>query len=160
MERGAERQRGDDREAQEDPVERQWGEAEVLALVAAWDEIGTQHVAENRVTFELISERLRRLSVVRTWRECQAKSRSLGLPNRKPDAAGPNYSPGVEGWEEGKGLRRRSCPSSAPVQMQEGKYQSDTNNWTTKGFIFKKKHVRWTSFSFFWWQIGDETKFF
>ncbi|XP_011472067.2 multifunctional protein ADE2 [Oryzias latipes] len=120
MERGAERQRGDDREAQEDPVERQWGEAEVLALVAAWDEIGTQHVAENRVTFELISERLRRLSVVRTWRECQAKSRSLGLPNRKPDAAGPNYSPGVEGWEEGKGLRRRSCPSSAPVQMQEG----------------------------------------
>lgn len=147
MERGAERQRVDDREAQEEKgsVERQWGEEEVLALVAAWDEVGSQHVAENRATFELISERLRRLSVVRSWRECRAKSRSLGLPSRKPDAT-PNYSPEeegmlVEGWEEGRGHQRRSGPSSAPIPMHEGKYESGTN-YSRRDFYLNVKRTR------------------
>ncbi|XP_072246035.1 bifunctional phosphoribosylaminoimidazole carboxylase/phosphoribosylaminoimidazole succinocarboxamide synthetase isoform X2 [Leuresthes tenuis] len=130
MERGAERQRGDDREVVDEKgsVERQWGEAEVLALISVWDEIGAQHVAESRVTFELISERLRRLSVVRSWRECQAKSRSLGLQSRKPDAAAgtsANYGPGVdgrpvEGWEEDVGNHRGIYPSSIPIPLHEG----------------------------------------
>ncbi|KAG8003450.1 Multifunctional protein ADE2 [Nibea albiflora] len=128
MERGAERQRGGDREVVEEKgsVERQWGEAEVLALMTVWDEVGAQHVAESRTTFELISERLRRLSVARSWWECQAKCRSLGLQSRKPDAAAANYSPGVdarpeEGWEEeveDVGNQRGIYPSS--VTMQEG----------------------------------------
>eukprot|EP00064_Thunnus_orientalis_P020280 superscaffoldBa00005493_g20414 len=132
MERGAERQRGGDREVVEEKgsVERQWGEAEVLALMSVWDEVGAQHVAESRTTFELISERLRRLSVVRSWWECQAKCRSLGLKSRKPEAAGPsaNYSPGVdgrpvEGWEEeveDVGNQRGIYPSSVTISMQEG----------------------------------------
>ncbi|XP_070764934.1 zinc finger protein with KRAB and SCAN domains 2-like [Enoplosus armatus] len=133
MERGAERQRGGDREVAEEKgsVERQWGEAEVLALMSVWDEVGAQHVAESRTTFELISERLRRLSVVRSWWECQAKCRSLGLQSRKPDAAaGPSadYSPGVdggpvEGWEEeveDVGNQRGIYPSSVTIPMQEG----------------------------------------
>ncbi|XP_045899429.1 multifunctional protein ADE2 isoform X1 [Micropterus dolomieu] len=133
MERGAERQRGGDREVVEGKgsVERQWGEAEVLALMSVWDEVGAQHVAESRTTFELISERLRRLSVVRSWWECQAKCRSLGLQSRKPDAAAgtsANYSPGmdgrpVEGWEEeveDVGNQRGIYPSSVTIPMQEG----------------------------------------
>ncbi|XP_069555318.1 bifunctional phosphoribosylaminoimidazole carboxylase/phosphoribosylaminoimidazole succinocarboxamide synthetase isoform X1 [Brachyistius frenatus] len=134
MERGAERQRGGDREVVEDKgsVERQWGEAEVLSLVSVWDEVGAQHVAESRGTFELISERLRRLSVVRSWRECQAKCRSLGLQSRKPDAAAgssANYSPGAEGrpaegWEEeveDVGNQRGLYSPSLTIPMQEGK---------------------------------------
>ncbi|XP_023248966.1 uncharacterized protein LOC111644350 isoform X2 [Seriola lalandi dorsalis] len=136
MEKGAERQRGGDMEVVEEKgsVERQWGEAEVLALVSVWDEVGAQHVAESRATFELISERLRRLSVVRSWWECQAKSRSLGLQSRKPDAAAAaagasaDYSPGVdgrpvEGWEEEVeevGNQRGVYPSSVTIPMQEG----------------------------------------
>ncbi|XP_071343010.1 bifunctional phosphoribosylaminoimidazole carboxylase/phosphoribosylaminoimidazole succinocarboxamide synthetase isoform X2 [Trachinotus anak] len=133
MEKGAERQRGGDMEVVEEKgsVERQWGEAEVLALMSVWDEVGAQHVAESRATFELISERLRRLSVVRSWWECQAKCRSLGLQGRKPDAAAgtsANYSPGVdgrpvEGWEEeveDVGNQRGVYPSSVTIPMQEG----------------------------------------
>lgn len=137
MERGAERQRGGDREVVEEKgsVERQWGEAEVLALVSVWDEVGAQHVAESRATFELISERLRRLSVVRSWWECQAKCRSLGLQqSRKCDAAAgtsANYSPGVdgrpeEGWEEeveDVGNQRGTHPCSVTIPMQEGKWR-------------------------------------
>ncbi|XP_041790846.1 multifunctional protein ADE2 isoform X2 [Chelmon rostratus] len=132
MERGAERQRGGDREVVEEKgsVERQWVEGEVLALMSVWDELGAQHVAENRTTFELISERLRRLSVVRSWWECQAKCRSLGLQSRKSGAAAgtsANYSPGVdgrpeEGWEEeveDVGNQRGIYPSSVTMPMQE-----------------------------------------
>ncbi|KAM4739272.1 bifunctional phosphoribosylaminoimidazole carboxylase/phosphoribosylaminoimidazole succinocarboxamide synthetase isoform 1-T1 [Anableps anableps] len=102
MERGAERQRGEDGELVEEKgsMERPWGEAEVLALVSVWDEVGAQHGAESRGTFELISERLRRLSVVRSWRECQAKSRSLGLQSRRADAAAgtsASFAPGLDG---------------------------------------------------------------
>lgn len=139
MERGAERQRGGDREVVEEKgsLERLWGEAEVLALMSVWDEVGAQHVAESRTTFELISERLRRLSVVRSWWECQAKCRSLGLKSRKPEAAGTsaNYSPGVdgrpvEGWEEeveDVGNQRGIYPSSVTIPMQEGKCRFNPN---------------------------------
>ncbi|XP_074492188.1 bifunctional phosphoribosylaminoimidazole carboxylase/phosphoribosylaminoimidazole succinocarboxamide synthetase isoform X1 [Sebastes fasciatus] len=128
MERGAERQRGGDREVAEGRGSA-WGEAEVLALMSAWDEVGAQHVADSRATFELISERLRRLSVVRGWWECQAKCRSLGLQSRKPDSAAANYSPGVDGrpvesWEEeveDVGNQRGIYPSSVTVPVQEGK---------------------------------------
>lgn len=123
-------------------VERQWGEAEVLALLSVWDEVGAQHVAESRTTFELISECLRRLSVVRSWWECQAKCRSLGLQSRKPDAAAAaagtsaNYSPGVdgrpvEGWEEeveDVGNQRGIYPSSVTIPMQEGKCRINPNS--------------------------------
>ncbi|TKS74989.1 Multifunctional protein ADE2 [Collichthys lucidus] len=134
MESGAERQRGGDREVvvlveENGSMERHWGEAEVLALRTVWDEVGAQHVAESRATFELISERLRRLSVARSWWECQAKCRSLGLQSRKPDnaaTAAANYSPGVdarpeEGSEEeveDEGNQGGIYPSS--VTMQEG----------------------------------------
>ncbi|XP_063747319.1 multifunctional protein ADE2 isoform X3 [Eleginops maclovinus] len=134
MERGAERQRGGDREVAEEKgsVERQWGETEVLALMSVWDEVGAQHVAESRATFELISERLRRLSVVRSWWECQAKCRSLGLQSRKPDAAAgtsANYSPGVDArpedsWEEeveDVGNQRGIYHPSVTIPIQEGK---------------------------------------
>ncbi|KAK5869919.1 hypothetical protein PBY51_024596 [Eleginops maclovinus] len=137
MERGAERQRGGDREVAEEKgsVERQWGETEVLALMSVWDEVGAQHVAESRATFELISERLRRLSVVRSWWECQAKCRSLGLQSRKPDAAAgtsANYSPGVDArpedsWEEeveDVGNQRGIYHPSVTIPIQEGINQS------------------------------------
>ena len=162
MERGAERQRGDDREAVEEksPVERQWGEAEVLALISVWDEIGAQHVAENRATFELISERLRRLSFVRGWRECQAKSRSLGLQSRKPDAAAgtsANYSSGVdarpvEGWDEDVGNQRGIYPSSGPIPMHEGKcgfhthYGTDNNSTQLLTHKIINRNISSTSF--------------
>lgn len=55
----------------EGSVERQWGEVQVLSLLSVWDQGGHQHVVENRSTFEGISERLRRLSVVRSWKESQ-----------------------------------------------------------------------------------------
>lgn len=134
MERGAERQRGGDREVIEEKgsVQRQWGEADVLALMSVWDDVGAQHRPESRTTYELISERLRRLSVVRSWRDCQAKCRSLGLQSRKPDAAGApaNYSPGldgrmVEGWEEeveDVGNQRGIFSSSVTIPIQEGKW--------------------------------------
>ncbi|MED6277811.1 hypothetical protein CHARACLAT_017287 [Characodon lateralis] len=120
MERGAERQRGEDREVVEEKgsKERPWGEAEVLALVSVWDEVGTQHGAESRGTFELISERLRRLSVVRSWRECQAKSRSLGLQSRRADAAAgtsASYGPGLDGRPA-----EAIYLSSVSVSMNEG----------------------------------------
>lgn len=147
MERGAERQRGGDREVVEGKgsVERLWGEAEVLALISVWDDVGAQHRAESRTTFELISERLRRLSVVRSWRDCQAKCRSLGLPRRKPDAAGAsaNYSPGVdgrmvEGWEEVEdvGNQKGIYPSSVTIQMQEGKCRLNPNSSADDHNIF------------------------
>lgn len=121
-------------------AERQWGEDEALALLSVWDEVGAEHVAESRATFELISERLRRLSVVRSWWECQAKCRSLGLQqSRKRDAAAAaaaaagggasaSYNTGVEGgpkdvWQE----EAREEPShtaihgSVTVPGQEGK---------------------------------------
>ncbi|XP_029905156.1 bifunctional phosphoribosylaminoimidazole carboxylase/phosphoribosylaminoimidazole succinocarboxamide synthetase isoform X2 [Myripristis murdjan] len=137
MERRAERQRGGDKEVVEvsAAVERQWGEADVLALMSVWEEVGAQHIGESRSTFELISERLRRLSVVRSWRECQAKCRSLGLQSRKTEAAGTsNYSQGVEshvtsngrpveGWEEEEeeGANERGIySSSVTIPMQEG----------------------------------------
>ncbi|KAM9384780.1 zinc finger and SCAN domain-containing protein 29-like [Pholidichthys leucotaenia] len=128
MERGAETQRGGDREVKEEkgPVERQWGEAEMLALISVWDEVGAQHVAESRTTYEVISERLRRLSVVRGWKECQAKCRSMGLQGRKLDAGtSANYSPGVDGrlvggWdEEVEDNQRGIYSSSVTVPMQE-----------------------------------------
>ncbi|XP_068176130.1 bifunctional phosphoribosylaminoimidazole carboxylase/phosphoribosylaminoimidazole succinocarboxamide synthetase [Antennarius striatus] len=134
MERGAERQRGGEKEVIEEKglVERQWGEAEVLALVSVWDEVLSQHAVESRATYDLISERLRRLSIVRSWWECQAKCRSLGLQSRKHDAAAgssASYRPGgvdgrpVEGWEEevdDVGSQRGVYPSSVTIPMQEG----------------------------------------
>lgn len=161
MERGAERQRGGDREVVEEKgsVERQWGEAEVLALVSVWDEVGAQHVAESRATFELISERLRRLSVVRSWWECQAKCRNLGLQqSRKRDAAAAtsaNYNPGVngrpeEGWEEeveDVGNQRGAHPCSVTIPVQEGKMQKSPKCSVTK-HIFKDKHAGQTRCSF------------
>ncbi|XP_028259523.1 bifunctional phosphoribosylaminoimidazole carboxylase/phosphoribosylaminoimidazole succinocarboxamide synthetase isoform X2 [Parambassis ranga] len=133
MQRGAERQSGEDRGMVEEKglVERQWGEKEVLALISVWDEVGAQHVAESRGTFELISERLRQLSVVRSWRECQAKCRSMGLQSRKSDAAAgtsAHYSPRMdgkpmEGREEEKedvGKQRGIYSSSVTTPMQEG----------------------------------------
>lgn len=122
-------------------ADRQWGEDEVLALLSVWDEVGAEHVAESRATFELISERLRRLSVVRSWWECQAECRSLGLQqSRKRDAAAAtaakaaaggasaSYSPGVEGgprdvWQEGarEEPNHTAIHSSVTVPDQEGK---------------------------------------
>lgn len=141
MERGAETQRGGDREVAEEKgsAERQWGEAEVLALLSVWDEVGAQHVAESRATFELISERLRRLSIVRSWWECQDKCRSLGLQqSRKRDAAAAaavaaSYIPGLngrpqEGWdEEAEDVdnHRGAHPRSVSIPIQEGKCKSD-----------------------------------
>lgn len=140
MERRAQRQRGGDREVTKENglVETQWGEAEVIALVSVWNEVGAQHLAESRGTYELISERLRRLSVVRSWWECQAKCRSLGLQSSKSEEeAGPaDYtprSPGmdarpVEGWEEevdGVGNTRGIYPSLVTIPMQEGKWSCD-----------------------------------
>lgn len=151
MERGAERQRGGDREVVEEkgPAQRQWGEAETLDLVSVWDEVGAEHVAESRATFELISERLRRLSVVRSWWECQAQCRSLGLQqSRKRDAAAAatttaaaaavagasaSYSPAVdggpqEGWEEEAAdvtNHRGIHPCSVTIPAQEGKCKFD-----------------------------------
>lgn len=114
-------------------AERQWGEAEVLALLSVWDEVGAQHVAESRATFELISERLRRLSIVRSWWECQDKCRSLGLQqSRKRDAAA-SYISGLngrpqEGWdEEAEDVEslRSVHPRSVAIPGQEGKCKSD-----------------------------------
>ncbi|XP_038136654.1 multifunctional protein ADE2 isoform X1 [Cyprinodon tularosa] len=119
MERQAERQRREDREVVEEKgsMERLWGEEEVLALVSVWNEAGAQHGAESRATFELISERLRRLSVVRSWRECQAKSRSLGLQSSRADAAaGTSASYGLE--LEGKPVENTFL-SSVSVPMNE-----------------------------------------
>lgn len=126
MERGAERQRGEDREVVE---EKQWGDTEVLALLSVWDEVGAQHAADSRATFQLISERLRRLSVLRSWRECQAQSRSLGLQDRTPDAAeGSSGLDGrlVEGWDQDVPNQRGLHPPLVSMPTQEGNCGSDT----------------------------------
>lgn len=136
MERGAETQRGGDREVAEEKglAERQWGEAEVLALLSVWDDVGAQHVAESRATFELISERLRRLSIVRSWWECQDKCRSLGLQqSRKRDAAAASYISGLngrpqEGWDEeveDVDNHRSVQPRSVTIPVQEGQCKFD-----------------------------------
>lgn len=133
MERGAERQR-EGREVVDEngSVDRQWGETEVLALASVWEEIGAEHVAESRATFELMSERLRRLSFARSWRECQAKSRSLGLQSRMSDAAaGTSTHYGldgrlVEGWDKDVGDQRGIYPTS--VSMHEGKCRFETHS--------------------------------
>ncbi|KAL6107542.1 paics [Pungitius sinensis] len=114
MERGAKRQRGGDSEegaggrgsAERPP----WGEAEVLALVAAWDEAGGRR-ADTRATFESISERLRRLSVERGWWECRAKCRSLGLQSATPGGGGRTG----ERWEE-----EAAASHTGSFPMQEG----------------------------------------
>ncbi|XP_077964957.1 bifunctional phosphoribosylaminoimidazole carboxylase/phosphoribosylaminoimidazole succinocarboxamide synthetase isoform X2 [Gasterosteus aculeatus] len=112
MERGAKRQRGGrSGEGAGGSAERRWGEAEELALVAAWDEAGGRR-ADTRATFEAISGRLRRLSVERGWWECRAKCRRLGL-------CVPAAGEGREEEEEGEeGSHRGSFPPSGP--MQEG----------------------------------------
>lgn len=135
MERGAETQRGGDREVAEEKglAERQWGEAEVLALLSVWDEVGAQHVAESRATFELISERLRRLSIVRSWWECQDKCRSLGLQQSSKRDAAASYIPGLngrpqEGWDEeveDVDNHRSVHPRSVSIPIQEGKCKFD-----------------------------------
>lgn len=128
MERGAETQRGGDREVAEENgvAERQWGEAEVLALLSVWDQVGAQHVAESRATFELISERLRRLSIVRSWWECRDKCRSLRLLQRQRRDAAARYIPGLngrpqEGWGEEVEDHRRVHPHSGSIPIQDGK---------------------------------------
>lgn len=131
MERGAERQRREAREVVEEPgsVDKQWGDTEILALISVWDEIGAKHGADSRATFELISERLRRLSVVRSWRECQAESRSLGLQNRMPDAAaGTSGLDGrlVEGRDKDVANIRGLYPPSVSMPAHEGNCGSDT----------------------------------
>lgn len=131
MERGTERQRGADGEVvveEHGSPERPWGEAEVLALVSVWDEVGAKPGAESRSTFELISERLRRLSVARGWRECQAKSRSLGLQSRRGDAAAgtsAGFAPGLDGRPV-----EAIYISSVSVPMNEGKSGVTTNRST------------------------------
>ncbi|KAM6963031.1 bifunctional phosphoribosylaminoimidazole carboxylase/phosphoribosylaminoimidazole succinocarboxamide synthetase [Aplochiton taeniatus] len=86
MESGAGTQRrGEEEVVEMDGTERQWGEAEILALMSVWEELRSQYASESRAMFECLSERLRRLSVLRSWRECQAKCRILGLQSRKLD---------------------------------------------------------------------------
>lgn len=94
---------------------RQWGEAEVLALVAAWDEAAGAGAGASRAAFESISERLRRLSVARGWWECRAKCRSLGLQSRRPDG---RYE--EEEGEEEEGIQRGGYTSSVQTPAQEG----------------------------------------
>lgn len=50
-------------------MERQWGEAEVLALISVWEALVGKHVGD-RTSFDSISERLRVLGVPRSWKEC------------------------------------------------------------------------------------------
>ncbi|XP_054646380.1 multifunctional protein ADE2 isoform X2 [Dunckerocampus dactyliophorus] len=114
MERGTGWQQGQEEEG--GSMERPWGEAEVLALVSAWDEVVAQHGAQSTVTFQLISERLRRLSVVRSWRDCRAKCRSMRLDSRRPQAGGLTGT-GVDGRLEEGADHQRGISSA---QMQEG----------------------------------------
>lgn len=109
-------------------VERQWGEAEVLALMSVWEELGAQHMAESRATFESISERLRRLSVVRSWRECQAKCRTMGLQSRKTEAAAgtstTNYNQGMDSQLTSNGGPREDWEEEEDVANERGIYSS------------------------------------
>ncbi|KAM8890599.1 bifunctional phosphoribosylaminoimidazole carboxylase/phosphoribosylaminoimidazole succinocarboxamide synthetase isoform 1-T1 [Synchiropus picturatus] len=132
MERSAQTQRGGDMEVLEEKglLERHWGDKEVLALIAVWDEVGADHTDKSRATYELISERLRRLNIARSWRECQAQCRSLGLESRKSDAeANHNTEENgviVEDWEEEeeeeeeRASEAEAFSSSARFQMQKG----------------------------------------
>nr|XP_057928972.1 multifunctional protein ADE2 [Doryrhamphus excisus] len=115
MEKGARRQKGQEEEGG-GSMERPWGEAEVLALVSVWDEVVAQHGAQSTVTFQLISERLRRLSVVRSWRDCKAQCRSMRLASRRPQA-GILAGTGVDGGLEEGAAHQREISSA---QMQEG----------------------------------------
>ncbi|XP_010870567.1 multifunctional protein ADE2 isoform X2 [Esox lucius] len=103
MERGAGRQRGGEEEelieVKETGAAGQWGEAEVLALLSVWGELGAAQRSgvSSRDTFDFISEQLRGLSVLRDWRECQAQCRRLGLQGRKAEQPGTssNYRQGA-----------------------------------------------------------------
>uniref|UniRef100_A0AAV2KSB9 Myb/SANT-like DNA-binding domain-containing protein n=1 Tax=Knipowitschia caucasica TaxID=637954 RepID=A0AAV2KSB9_KNICA len=124
MEQRAQKQRGGDSV----PVEStgQWAEAEALALMKVWSDLGPQD--ESRATYELLSEALRRLRVQRSWRECQAQCRSLGLHcSTKEEDPGLDYpqerlrtdSTAVkEDWEEEHGGGNTRGMFQSP--MQEG----------------------------------------
>ncbi|XP_035593066.1 multifunctional protein ADE2 isoform X1 [Oncorhynchus keta] len=138
MERGAGRQRRGEEETvevEETGAAGQWGEAEVLALLSVWGELGAaQHSGvSSRATFECISEQLRGLSVLRDWRECQAQCRRLGLQARKAESPGTfnNYNQGAAAMmdtqmtpsdlvEEEEDLTSEKEAHSSLVTMQEG----------------------------------------
>ncbi|XP_061833399.2 bifunctional phosphoribosylaminoimidazole carboxylase/phosphoribosylaminoimidazole succinocarboxamide synthetase [Nerophis lumbriciformis] len=125
MERGAEKQRGQEEEEEEGgSTERPWGDVEVLALVSAWDEVVAQHGAQSRVTFQLISERLRRLSVVRSWRDCRAKCRSLRLDSTRPPADGRT----MEGTDQQRGIP--SAHTQEGVKTQVSVAEEGGRHWT------------------------------
>ncbi|XP_029563488.1 bifunctional phosphoribosylaminoimidazole carboxylase/phosphoribosylaminoimidazole succinocarboxamide synthetase isoform X1 [Salmo trutta] len=138
MEKGAGRQRGGEEEeileVEETGAGGQWREAEVLALLSVWGELGAaQHSGVcSRDTFECISEQLKGLSVLRGWRECQAQCRRLGLQDRKAEQPGTstNYSLGEAAmmdtqmnqsdWEEKEDLTSEKEAHSSSVIIQEG----------------------------------------
>ncbi|XP_041704692.1 multifunctional protein ADE2 isoform X1 [Coregonus clupeaformis] len=136
MERGAGRQRGGEEETvevEETGAAGQWGEAEVLALLSVWGELGAaQHSGvSSRDAFECISEQLRGLSVLRDWRECQAQCRRLGLQARKAESPGTftNYNQGAAAMMdaqmtpsdlEEEDLTSEKEAHSSLVTMQEG----------------------------------------
>lgn len=139
MERGAGRQRrGEEETVEETGAAGPWGEAEVLALLSVWGELGAaQHSGvSSRATFECISEQLKGLSVLRGWRECQAQCRRLGLQGRKAEQPGTstNYSQGEAAmmdtqmnqsdWEEKEDLTSEKVAHSSSVIIQEGNWKS------------------------------------
>ncbi|XP_033820625.2 multifunctional protein ADE2 [Periophthalmus magnuspinnatus] len=125
MEKRAQKQRGGESVPVESAV--QWAEAEVLALMKVWSELGPRE--ESRATYELLSDALRRLRVLRSWRECQAQCRSLGLhcTNTKEEDPGLDYNPErhrmgptavKEDWEDEHGGGNTRGMFQSP--MQEG----------------------------------------
>ncbi|KAK6313949.1 hypothetical protein J4Q44_G00154080 [Coregonus suidteri] len=138
MEKGAGRQRGGEEEeiveVEETGAAGQWGEAEVLALLSVWGELGAaQHSGVcSRATFECISEQLKGLNVLHGWRECQAQCRRLGLLGRKAEQPGTstNYRQGAAAmmdaqmnqsdWEEKEDLTSEKEAHSSSVTIQEG----------------------------------------
>uniref|UniRef100_A0A4W5PCA4 Uncharacterized protein n=1 Tax=Hucho hucho TaxID=62062 RepID=A0A4W5PCA4_9TELE len=135
MEKGAGRQRGEEEEiVEETGAAGQWREAEVLALLSVWGELGAAQYSGvcSRATFECISEQLKGLSVQRGWRECQAQCRRLGLQGRKAEQPGTstNYSQGEAAmmdtqmkqsdWEEKEDLTSEKEAHSSSVIIQEG----------------------------------------
>nr|XP_046156483.1 uncharacterized protein LOC123996807 isoform X1 [Oncorhynchus gorbuscha] len=143
MEKGAGRQRGGEEEAilevEETGAAGQWRETEVLALLSVWGELGAAQNSGvcSRAAFECISEQLKRLSVLRGWRECQAQCRRLGLQGTKAEQPGTstNYSQGEAAmmdtqmnqsdWEEKEDLTSEKEAHSSSVIIQEGRHWTD-----------------------------------
>lgn len=157
MEAEAEKQKRSGAEEQEKEMRRAggpWREEEVKALLSVWPErgaaargVGEGHTItttsssssnnNSRADWERISSRLRELGVQRSWIECQAQCKALGVQTRRTQQTTAAAAAAVGEVRLGRGqfnmveeggLANQRGPS-AVVTLQEGNKGGSTATW-------------------------------